>query len=205
MCVAIGELAPGLKIDLNQVPKKYEGLDGTELAISESQERMAVVLAPQDVEEFQRKAREENLDATVVAVVTEEPRLRMEWRGDEIVNLSRAFLDTNGVTQNAEAEIAAPQGRELPQERARLPGRKRGHRGLEREHGPAGGLLPEGAFRAVRLQHWRGHGADALLRRVPADPRGGHGGQNPPGEGRDRRRHRHELRLHPRRGPVLPL
>ena len=110
VCVAIGELAPGLKIDLNQVPKKYEGLDGTELAISESQERMAVVLAPQDVEEFQRKAREENLDATVVAVVTEEPRLRMEWRGDEIVNLSRAFLDTNGVTQNAEAEIAAPQG-----------------------------------------------------------------------------------------------
>ncbi len=110
VCVAIGELAPGLKIDLNQVPKKYEGLDGTELAISESQERMAVVLAPQDVEEFQRKAREENLDATVVAVVTEEPRLRMEWRGDEIVNLSRAFLDTNGVTQNAEAQIAAPQG-----------------------------------------------------------------------------------------------
>ena len=110
VCVAIGELAPGLQIDLNQVPKKYEGLDGTELAISESQERMAVVLAPQDVEEFQRKAREENLDATVVAVVTEEPRLRMEWRGDEIVNLSRAFLDTNGVTQNAEAQIAAPQG-----------------------------------------------------------------------------------------------
>ena len=110
VCVAIGELAPGLQIDLNQVPKKYEGLDGTELAISESQERMAVVLAPQDVEEFQRKAREENLDATVVAVVTEEPRLRMEWRGDEIVNLSRAFLDTNGVTQNAEAQITAPQG-----------------------------------------------------------------------------------------------
>ena len=110
VCVAIGELAPGLRIDLNQVPKKYEGLDGTELAISESQERMAVVLAPQDVELFQKRAREENLDATVVAVVTEEPRLRMEWRGDEIVNLSRAFLDTNGVTQNAEAQIAAPQG-----------------------------------------------------------------------------------------------
>ena len=110
VCVAIGELAPGLRIDLNQVPKKYEGLDGTELAISESQERMAVVLAPQDVELFQKRAREENLDATVVAVVTEEPRLRMEWRGDEIVNLSRAFLDTNGVTQNADAQIAAPQG-----------------------------------------------------------------------------------------------
>ena len=110
VCVAIGELAPGLQIDLNKVPKKYEGLDGTELAISESQERMAVVLAPEDVETFQQKAREENLDATVVAVVTEEPRLRMEWRGDEIVDLSRAFLDTNGVTQNADAKIAAPQG-----------------------------------------------------------------------------------------------
>ena len=85
-------------------------MDGTELAISESQERMAVVLSPEDVETFQKKAREENLDATVVAVVTEEPRLRMEWRGDEIVNITRAFLDTNGVTQNAEAEIAAPQG-----------------------------------------------------------------------------------------------
>ena len=110
VCVAIGELAPGLTIDLNKVPKKYEGLDGTELAISESQERMAVVLSPEDVETFQKKAREENLDATVVAVVTEEPRLRMEWRGDEIVNITRAFLDTNGVTQNADAQIAAPQG-----------------------------------------------------------------------------------------------
>ena len=110
VCVAIGELAPGLQIDLNKVPKKYEGLDGTELAISESQERMAVVLSPQDVETFQKKAREENLDATVVAIVTEEPRLKMEWRGDEIVNITRAFLDTNGVTQRAQARITAPQG-----------------------------------------------------------------------------------------------
>ncbi len=110
VCVAIGELAPGLEIDLNKVPKKYEGLDGTELAISESQERMAVVLDPKDVEEFCKKAADENLDAQVVAVVTEEPRLRMDWRGDRVVDLSRAFLDTNGVTQNAEAEIAAPQG-----------------------------------------------------------------------------------------------
>ena len=110
VCVAIGELAPGLKIDLNKVPKKYEGLDGTELAISESQERMAVVLDPKDVEEFCKKAANENLDAQVVAVVTQEPRLRMEWRGDQVVDLSRAFLDTNGVTQNAEAEISAPQG-----------------------------------------------------------------------------------------------
>ena len=103
MCVAIGELAPGLEIDLNKVPKKYEGLDGTELAISESQERMAVVLDPKDVEKFRAKAQEENLDAQVVAIVTEEPRLKMEWRGDRVVDLSRAFLDTNGVTQNADA------------------------------------------------------------------------------------------------------
>ena len=108
VCVAIGELAPGLEIDLNRVPKKYEGLDGTELAISESQERMAVVLDAKDVEKFCAKAKEENLDATVVAVVTAEPRLKMEWRGDRVVDLSRAFLDTNGVTQNAEAYIAAP-------------------------------------------------------------------------------------------------
>ena len=108
--MAIGELAPGLRIDLNKVPKKYEGLDGTELAISESQERMAVVLDPKDVEEFCKKAAEENLDAQVVAIVTEEPRLKMEWRGDQVVDLSRAFLDTNGVTQNAEAQITAPQG-----------------------------------------------------------------------------------------------
>ena len=108
VCVAIGELAPGLEIDLNKVPKKYEGLDGTELAISESQERMAVVLDPKDVEKFRAKAQEENLDAQVVAIVTEEPRLKMEWRGDRVVDLSRAFLDTNGVTQNADAFITAP-------------------------------------------------------------------------------------------------
>ena len=108
VCVAIGELAPGLKVDLDRVPKKYEGLDGTELAISESQERMAVVLAPEDVEPFVAAAGEENLEATVVAVVTEEPRLRMSWREDTIVDLSRAFLDTNGVTQVADAYITAP-------------------------------------------------------------------------------------------------
>ena len=108
VCVAIGELAPGLKIDLNEVPKKYEGLDGTELAISESQERMAVVLAPQDVDKFRAAAKEENLNSAVVAVVTKEPRLRMKWRDDVIVDLSRAFLDTNGVTQRANVEITAP-------------------------------------------------------------------------------------------------
>ena len=107
VCVAIGELADGLDIDLDAVPKKYDGLDGTELAISESQERMAVVLAAQDVEAFTALAAEENLEATPVAVVKDEPYLTMKWRGDTIVSLSRAFLDTNGVTQHAQAKIAA--------------------------------------------------------------------------------------------------
>lgn len=107
VCVAIGELAPGLQISLDDVPKKYDGLDGTELAISESQERMAVVLDKNDVEKFIALAGDENLEANVVAVVTESPRLCMDWRGDKIVNLSRAFLDTNGVTQHANAKICA--------------------------------------------------------------------------------------------------
>ena len=93
--VAIGELAPGLKINLDKVPKKYAGLDGTEIAISESQERMAVVIDPKDREQFLKYAAEENLEATEVAVVTEDPRLVLSWRGKEIVNISRAFLDTN--------------------------------------------------------------------------------------------------------------
>ena len=108
VCVAIGELAPGLTVDLNKVPKKYEGLDGTELAISESQERMAVVVSPENVDKFIAESAKENLDATVVAHVTDDARLVMDWRGDIIVNLSRAFLDTNGVTQNADAYITAP-------------------------------------------------------------------------------------------------
>lgn len=112
VCVAIGELADGLKIDLNAVPKKYEGLDGTELAISESQERMAVVLNKKDVDAFIAAAKEENLNAQVVAVVTKEPRLRMSWREDTIVDISRAFLDTNGVTQRANAFIEAPKAEE---------------------------------------------------------------------------------------------
>ena len=105
--VAIGELADGLYIDLDQVPKKYEGLDGTELAISESQERMAVVLDPGDVPAFLAAAARENLSATAVAAVAEEPRLRMRWRGGTIVDLARSFLNTNGVTQHAGALISA--------------------------------------------------------------------------------------------------
>ena len=106
--VAIGELADGLRIELDKVPKKYAGLDGTEIAISESQERMAVVVASQDVEQFLAYAKEENLEATEVAVVTEDPRLVLEWRGKEIVNISRAFLDTNGAHQEADVEVEMP-------------------------------------------------------------------------------------------------
>ena len=105
--VAIGELADGLKIDLDKVPKKYEGLDGTELAISESQERIAVVVDKSDVEKFENLARKENLESTVVAEVTDENRLEMTWRGDKIVDLSRDFLNTNGVVQHAAVEIEA--------------------------------------------------------------------------------------------------
>ena len=108
VCVAIGELADGLTVDLDKVTKKYDGLDGTELAISESQERMAVVLDAKDVDRFIAEADQENLEATAVAVVTENPRLTMKWRGKTIVDLSREFLNTNGVTQTANAYITAP-------------------------------------------------------------------------------------------------
>ena len=106
--VAIGELADGLRVDLDKVPKKYAGLDGTEIAISESQERMAVVVDPKDVKKFLDYAREENLEAVEVAVVTESPRLVLAWRGKEIVNISRAFLDTNGAHQETSVEVEIP-------------------------------------------------------------------------------------------------
>lgn len=106
--VAIGELADGLRVELDRVPKKYAGLDGTEISISESQERMACVIAPQEVEQFLAYAKEENLEAVPVAVVTEEPRLVLVWRGKEIVNLSRAFLDTNGAHQEASVFVEIP-------------------------------------------------------------------------------------------------
>ncbi|MER2080701.1 MAG: phosphoribosylformylglycinamidine synthase [Ruminococcus sp.] len=116
VCVAIGELADGLTVDLDKVTKKYDGLDGTELAISESQERMAVVLDKNDVDKFIAYAQTENLEATAVAVVTETPRLTMHWRGDTIVDLSRAFLNTNGVTQVAKAYITAPKAEDCYRE-----------------------------------------------------------------------------------------
>ena len=106
--VAIGELADGLRVDLDKVPKKYAGLDGTEIAISESQERMAVVVDPKDVDTFLGYANEENLEAIPVAVVTEDPRLVLTWRGKEVVNISRAFLDTNGAHQETTVEVEIP-------------------------------------------------------------------------------------------------
>ena len=106
--VAIGELADGLQVNLDKVPKKYAGLDGTEIAISESQERMAVVVDPKDVEQFLAYAKEENLEAVEVAVVTETPRLVLSWRGKETVNISRAFLDTNGAHQETTVAVDIP-------------------------------------------------------------------------------------------------
>lgn len=106
--VAIGELADGLRVELDKVPKKYAGLDGTEIAISESQERMAVVVAPQDVEQFMEYAAQENLEAVEVATVTRTPRLVLVWKEKEIVNLSRAFLDTNGAHQETDVAVEMP-------------------------------------------------------------------------------------------------
>ncbi len=108
--VAIGELADGLLIDLDKVPKKYAGLDGTELAISESQERMAVVVDPKDVDQMLKYADEENIEATVVATVTKEPRMVLTWRGKKIVDLSRRFIDTNGAHQETTVQVELPQG-----------------------------------------------------------------------------------------------
>ncbi len=110
--VAIGELTDGLVIDLNAVPKKYDGLDGTEIAISESQERMAVVIAPEDVDAFMAEAAKENLEATVVADVVAEPRLKMNWNGNTIVDLSRDFLNSNGAPKFTDIEVEVPAERE---------------------------------------------------------------------------------------------
>lgn len=119
--VAIGELADGLTVDLDKVPKKYAGLDGTELAISESQERMAVVVDPKDVEKFLGYAAEENLEAIPVAVVTEEPRLVLNWRGTKIVDLKRAFLDTNGAHQETTVKVDIPDEKDNYFEKWALP------------------------------------------------------------------------------------
>lgn len=122
--VAIGELAAGLVVDLDKVPKKYAGLDGTELAISESQERMAVVVDPKDVDRFLDFAAEENLEAVPVAVVTKEPRLVLKWRGKEIVNISRAFLDTNGAHQETDVVVSVPEKEDNYLKQISIPGVK---------------------------------------------------------------------------------
>ena len=119
--VAIGELADGLVVDLDKVPKKYAGLDGTELAISESQERMAIVVDPKDTEKMLAFAEEENLEAVPVAVVTKEPRLVLKWRGKEIVNIARAFLDTNGAHQETDVIVEMPKKEENYMEKVEVP------------------------------------------------------------------------------------
>ena len=116
VCVAIGELADGLEIDLDKVPLKYQGLNGTEIAISESQERMAVVVRPEDVEAFVAECNKENIDAVVVATVTEKPNLVMHWNGETIVDLERRFLDTNGVRVVVDAKVVDKDVK-LPEER----------------------------------------------------------------------------------------
>ena len=116
VCVAIGELADGLEIDLNKVPLKYQGLNGTEIAISESQERMAVVVRPEDVDAFVAECNKENIDAVVVATVTEKPNLVMHWNGEIIVDLERRFLDTNGVRVVVDAKVVDKDVK-LPEER----------------------------------------------------------------------------------------
>ena len=156
--VAVGELADGLYIDLDQVTKKYEGLDGTELAISESQERMAVAVAEDDVDEFMGYAAEENLEATVIAEVTAEPRVRMAWQGTAIVDLTRAFLASNGAPKHQAAHVTA---RSVWQP-------SWGGETLRRAHALARGrpqrLLQQGPGRALRLHHRRGDRAHALRR-----------------------------------------
>ena len=190
--VAIGELAAGLRVNLDLVPKKYAGLDGTEIAISESQERMAVVVDKKDEAAFLAYAAEENLEATTVAEVTESPRLVLLWRGKEIVNISRAFLDTNGAHQETAVAV------DLPDENQKY--------FVRNEVGDVRAkwmetlkdlecVLPEGACGDVRQLHRRGQRADALRRKVSADRDAGHGGEAAGAEGKDRHRDHDELRL----------
>ena len=195
--VAIGELADGLMVELDRVPKKYAGLDGTELAISESQERMAVVVDPKDVEQFLAYAAEENLEATPVAVVTEEPRLVLNWRGKKIVDLSRAFLDTNGAHQETDVFVEIPDrwNSEMNLNGDVIDLADRGSQCL----------LPEGPCGDVRQLHRRRLGADALRREVPADRDPGHGGEGSGGGRGDEYGHSDELRLRSEPDELEPL
>ncbi len=176
--VAIGELADGLDIYLDRVPKKYEGLDGTELAISESQERMAVALAPDDVDDFIALARAENLEATPVAVVTEEPRVRMDWRGKTIVDVSREFLASNGAPKFAQVSVP---GQESFAESAA----ERAFEACDQLTDPVVDAVCEhDSIQDALVAH-------ALRRRASADTLSGHGGEAA-GVGRE---HHHGFRL----------
>jgi phosphoribosylformylglycinamidine synthase len=155
--VAVGELADGLVINLDAVTKKYEGLDGTELAISESQERMAVVVAKEEAERFKALAQSENLEANIIAEVTQEPRLVMLWRGVKIVDISREFLDSNGAEKHISLRSA--------------PSRfdKKAEASLKRLIYACGRLnvvFKTGAVGALRLHHRGGYGAHAAGRKV---------------------------------------
>ena len=176
--VAIGEIAPSLEINLDAVPKKYDGLDGTELAISESQERMAVCVDPSEIDYFIAEADKENLECVHVANVTDSGRLVMTWRGKTIVNLSRAFLDTNGVQQTAKIHV----GSELRSVSPLLT-----RQSLITDHSVVPQhLLPKRPRRDLRRLRRRGHRALALRRRTPAHPAGRDGRQ----ASAARRRHR---------------
>ena len=167
--VAIGELADGLDIDLNKVPKKYEGLDGTELAISESQERMAVVVAAGRMQTALSSClMQENLEATRVAVVKDEPYLREYWNGEAIVNISRAFLDTNGAEKHIDIEIPKHGILRRRNQNGFCTGIQSAGRRPER-------LLQARPFRGVRLHHRKGNSADAIWRKVPAHTDPGYG------------------------------
>ena len=181
--VAIGELADGLYIDLNKVTKKYEGLDGTELAISESQERMAVALAPQDVDRFIALAAEENLEATPVATVTEEKRLKMVWNGATIVDISRDFLNSNGAEKHQNVHI------------------QKGTVWQPQWAGSTFGQQMESMVGDLNICSKKGL---SLWRQPPADPPDGHGGQAAGGR-RDHHLLGHGLGLQPLSDQRQPL
>ena len=181
--VAIGELAAGLQIDLDKVPKKYAGLDGTEIAISESQERMAVVLDPADVEKFLAFSAEENLEAIPVAVVTEEPRLVMHWRGKTIVDISRAFLDTNGAHQEASVVLETPSQEGTPFARNDIGDVKEAWLKVLADLN----VCSQKRFHRCRKRIY------ALRRKISADRDTGHGCQASGAEGKNRYRYHDEL------------
>ena len=186
--VAIGELADGLEIDLNAVPKKYEGLDGTELAISESQERMAVVVEPHNVDAFLALANKENLQAVPVAKVQAEPRLVMNWNGKKIVDISREFLNSNGADKHIDI---TPEGSRTQREgNLRLVCGELLGACIRPQH-----LLEARTFRAFRFNDRRGHGAHAVRRQESADAHSGDGAENIRREEAHRRLLAHGVRL----------